>query len=138
MDSQAAFLQDLSRIGSRWDVLYIAEVDGRLSDGSSSDLFGGIHTWKRYWPGMGSYAFGLVFKNTFTGLVKSLKFCGRAASVVASVASDALSTGGNGTGTIARSASTGTNFCFLHGSHDDLDGTLSDVASLLKKGNRDF
>ena len=54
---------------------------------------------KRYWPGVGSYAFGLVFKNTFTGLVESLKFCGRAALCVASVASDALSTAGNGAGT---------------------------------------
>lgn len=114
VDSQVAFLQDLARIGSRWDVLYIAEVDGRLSDGSISNLFGGTHTWKRYWPGVGSYAFGLVFKNTFTGLVKSLTFCCRAALCVASVASDALSTAGNGAGafgigTIARSTSTGVN-----------------------------
>ena len=159
MDSQAAFLDDLSQVATRWDVLYIAEVDGHLNNDGVASLFGGAYTWKRHWPGVGSYACAIVFKNTFTGLVKKLKFCGRAALCVASVSSSSLSSNGSklcglggfngmaddgskwwGMGCFSgqRSAACGVNLCFLHGSHDDLNGTLSSVASLLKKGRDGF
>lgn len=138
IDSQAAFLDDLTRSCPRWDVLYIAEVDGHLNDGSSSELFAGLYTWKRHWAGVGSYACGIVFKKSFTGLVKSLKFCGRAVLCVASVTSNSFSASGMDANLVSRdldprSCASGVNLCFLHGSHDDLNGSLSCVASLLKK-----
>ena len=143
IDSQAAFLEDLAHSCTRWDVLYIAEVDGHLFDGSTTDLFGGVYTWKRHWAGVGSVACGIVFKNSFTGLVKSLKFCGRAVLCVAAVASNTFSANGMEANVVsqgpqARSNACGVNLCFLHGSHDDLNGSLSCVASLLKKGRADF
>ena len=73
-----------------WQVVFISEVDGSLSSIDTMALkFGGRYTYKRYWPGPGSYAMAVVIRSAALPHLKDITVLGRCMRVQMSVASAA-------------------------------------------------
>ena len=115
-----------------WQVLYISEVDGKLSHSSEAEplLFGGTCSWKRYWPGHGAYAQAVVFRSTFTPYIRNIQVRGRCIWIHAS------DLRANSPATPADTPLSSVHLFFIHGSHVDVEGTLGDLSVLLRLKKR--
>lgn len=80
LDTQRAFLDETFVLHPNWQIAFLPEVDGCLEH-LEVGLFGGLCQWQRHWPGPGSFAFGVVFRNSIAPLVRSMKCRGRYALV---------------------------------------------------------
>ena len=90
IDDQAAFMNAVEEFHPAWQLVFISEVDASPSTIDTMALkFGGRYTYKRYWPGPGSYAMAVVIRSAVTPHIKDITVLGRCMRVQMSVASTA-------------------------------------------------
>ena len=114
-----------------WQIPFISEVDGRLSnDEDEGNLFAGAHSYRRFWPGPGSKAFVVVVSNAMSPFVRDFTPLGRCIRVRCAefkVSSQ-----------VSKVAQPLFNLAlvFIHGSHLELQGSLSELSRLLHGTSR--
>ena len=90
IDDQAAFMNAIEEFHPAWQVVFISEGDGSLPSIDTMALkFGGRYTYKRYWPGPGSYAMAVVIRSAVLPHIKDITVLGRCMRAQMSVASAA-------------------------------------------------
>ena len=78
IDDQAAFMSRVERDHPEWQIIFIAEVDARLASiDTTADKFGGRCSYRRHWPGPGSFAFAVIFRSAIAPFVRDITPLGR-------------------------------------------------------------
>ena len=131
IDDQAAFMSAIERDHPLWQIVFIAEVDGRLAHADCSALsFGGRFTYTRHWPGPGSFAMAVITRATVSPFVKNIVPLGRCLRVQICV--------GSLPAPVASTTVQKNKFCviFTHGSHSHPQETFTELSSLMNSRMR--
>lgn len=108
----------------------------------------GSCAWRRFWPGVGSFAFAIIIRAIFAASICSVRVRGRSASVgvrvgtptsLTSELSEANIVNNNSDHPVGKGQQPRQNYLnllFIHGSHTDLQGSLFDGGALHRSANR--